>query len=599
MRSTRILLLALAAAAIFAATSLVPACATSGHRSLALDQATVPGDAGAAAPTALGVALFGEPCDAASGPSVAWSPMRRISRVEYDNMVRDLLMDTTQPANGFVPESPMTTGVNFDTNTYAGVSTLIAQQYQQAAEALAQTAVSSASTLAAILPCQTQDTACAQEFIATFANRAFRGQFDATESAALLQVYAATAAQLDFATGIQAVITTVLESPRFLYVIELGQDPPIGSVIALAPYEVAARLSFFLWRSVPDAPLMQAAAGGQLATPAQIQAQAVRMLADPKAVDAIDDFTTQWVELQSTTALGKDTQFTAWNADAKIGSEMRDEALTNVSQLVLSANGDLSTLLTSPSSYVDQDLATFYGATLGSGAPVTVDDPTLTGATAQFFATSLPHRAGLLTNGGIMASQAHTTLPSSVLRGKLVREDILCDTLQPPPPGVPPAPTSVPEGGTTRDEFEAHATIPGCVNCHKYMDPIGFGFGNFDATGAYQTTDANGMQGTFPPIDATGQVNAMNPGEMSATFNGAVDLVTQLAGATQVRQCFTLQELRYALGRIESPDDACSAQQVYQAFTSSSLNVQKLMLALVSSDAFRYRSVETAGSSCQ
>jgi hypothetical protein len=131
------------------------------------------------------------------------------------------------------------------------------------------------------------------------------------------------------------------------------------------------------------------------------------------------------------------------------------------------------------------------------------------------------------------------------------------------------------------------------------MDPIGFGFGHFDATGAYQATDANGLSGTFPAIDASGQVNPMNAGELAVTFNGAVDLVTQLAGATQVKECFALQEMRYAWSRVETLADACSAQEVYGAFTSSGLNVQKLLVAVVRSDAFRYRSVETAGSACR
>lgn len=605
LRTTRALVAAVVVAAALAATSgLVPACATTGHHALDLgsgseaDAAQDEGEAGITAPSALGVGIFSAACKSGA-PRVAWSPMRRISRIEYDNMVRDLLLDTTQPAAAFVPESPMANGVNFDTNTYAGVSTLIAQQYLQSAETLAQTAVTTPATLAAILPCTTQDVTCAAQFIASFANRAFRGQLDATESAALLQIYATVSAQFDFATGIQAVITTVLESPRFLYVLEFGQGSPSGGVVPLSSYEVAGRLALYLWRSVPDDNLMAAAAAGQLATPAQVQAQATRMLADPKARDAIDDFTTQWVELESTATQGKDTQFTAWNADPKIGEEMKDETLTNVSQLVLVDNGNLTTLLTSPTSYVDPDLATFYGATLGTGAAVTVADPGLTSAQARFVSTTLPHRAGILTNGSTLSTQSHTTLPSSVLRGKLVREDILCDAILPPPPSVPPAPTSVPEGGTTRSIFAAHETVPGCINCHKYMDPIGFGFGNFDATGSYQTTDANGMMGTFPPIDATGQINPMGTGELSATFNGAVDLVTQLAASTQVRECFALQELRYALSRIESPDDACSAQQIYKAFTASSLNIQSLMVALVGSDAFLYRSVETAGSTCQ
>jgi hypothetical protein len=133
------------------------------------------------------------------------------------------------------------------------------------------------------------------------------------------------------------------------------------------------------------------------------------------------------------------------------------------------------------------------------------------------------------------------------------------------------------------------------------MDPIGFGFGHFDATGAYQSTDANGFTpaSAYPPIDATGQIIAKNPGEFATTFNGATDLVTQLANAAQVQQCFVVQELRYALSRIETTDDACSAQQAFATFSSSQLNIQKLLVALTGTDAFRYRSVETAGSACQ
>jgi hypothetical protein len=585
----------------FAAALLLAGCATQGHHAPDIgpgDGGGAEGDAGPiTAPAAIGVALFGAPCDGGA-PRVDWSPARRISRVEYDNMVRDLLGDTTRPAESFVPESPMTNGVNFDTNTYTGVSALIAQQYQLAAEALAQNAVSNASTLGALLGCATQDDACAQQFIAAFAGRAYRGQIDDAESAALLQLYETVKAKFDFATGIQGVIAAVLESPRFLYVLEFGGGAPVGSVVALSPQEVAGRLALFLWRSVPDGALMQAAAAGQLATPDQVETQAARMLADPRAADALDDFTTQWVQLQGTPTLGKDTQFAAWNANAKLGEEMKDETLTDVSRTVLTDDGTLGDLLTAPSSWVNQDLATFYGVALGAGQAVTVDDPAL-GAPSSFVRTALPSRAGVLTNASILATQAHTTLPSSVLRGKLVREDILCDVLHPPPPSVPPAPTSVADGGTTRGVFEAHETIPGCVTCHQYMDPIGFGFGHFDATGAFQSTDANGMKGTFPAIDATGKVNAMSAGELQATFDGAVDLVTQLAGATQVRQCFTLQQIRYALGRIETWDDACSAEQIYGAFSAAGLNVQRLVRAVVRSDAFRYRSVQTAGSACR
>ena len=208
-------------------------CATTGHTTPDLGESPATADAGsggAVAPGPLNTSIISNTSLCAAGtPAVDWSPLRRISRVEYDNMVRDLLGDTTQPATTFVPESPMAPGVNFDTNTYTSVSTLILQQYQQAAETLAQAAVDDTNRLNNdILPCQTQDDACAQQFIAAFANRAFRGQLDATESAGLFQVYSSVKAQFDFATGIQAVITAVLESPRFLYVLEFGHGTPNG-----------------------------------------------------------------------------------------------------------------------------------------------------------------------------------------------------------------------------------------------------------------------------------------------------------------------------------------------------------------------------------
>ena len=169
-------------------------CATPGHATPDLDDGgTTDGGAayaGAAAPAPINTRLISDTSLCAPGaPTVDWSPLRRISRVEYDNMVRDLLGDTTQPATAFVSESPMAGGVNFDTNTYTSVSALIVQQYQQAAETLAQAAVADTNRLNKVLPCSTQDDTCAQQFIASFANRAFRGQLDATESAGLFQVY--------------------------------------------------------------------------------------------------------------------------------------------------------------------------------------------------------------------------------------------------------------------------------------------------------------------------------------------------------------------------------------------------------------------------
>jgi hypothetical protein len=594
----------LAWSAVFAG-SFALACANGGHKAL-------PGDGdqeGPGATPSSGLATAfppGKPvgtqlisntalCSGAA-TAVGPSPLRRISRVEYDNMVRDLLGDATQPANGFVSESPLANGVNFDTNTYTLVtSTLIPQQYLQAAETLAEAAVT--KNLSTVVSCSSQaNDACATQFIGDFANRAFRGQLDATESSSLFQLYSDVKAQFDFATGIQAVITAVLTSPRFLFVLEFGDGSASGGVVPLSPSETATRLALYLWRSIPDDVLLKAAAAGQLATPDDLEAQVVRMLKDDRARDALNDFATQWLELENADAVTKDTQYGDWSP--ALAHDLRMETLDTYGSLVLSENGGLTDLLTSPSSYINEDVGTFYGVSVSGTADALGFTKTNVNPDPAH-----PVRAGILTDGSVLATQAHTLLPSPVLRGKLVREQVLCDPIPPPPAGlnIPPPPLTVAAGTTTRDEFEAHADNPLCTGCHKYMDPIGLGFGHFDASGKYQATDANGDTdgaAKFAPIDATGAVNPIFTGDLSATFDGALDLAKQLAASDRVQECFALEQIRYALGRLESTADACSAQKVFQAF-SPSLNIQALMTAVVRSDAFRYRTVVTPGSACQ
>jgi hypothetical protein len=551
------------------------------------------GGASITMPTSIGLSAIEDTTLCHAGQvSVGATPLRRLSRIEYNNMVRDLGLDPTgsQPANQFVSEQKI--AGNFNSNTYAGISgTLINRQYLEAAEALATNAVTSAS-IGKLISCAAQaNAACAQQFIGDFGNRAFRGQLDSDTSATLLQLYNDVNAQFaDFTTGIQAVITAVLTSPRFLFVLEFGQPGASGAAIPLSPMETATRLSLFIWRSLPDQTLIDAASGGQLATADQVQTQATRMLADAKAQPALRDFANQWLDIENMDAVTKDTQFKNWTP--VLAQELHNETLTTFSSSVATDNTDFPSLLTSTSSYVNSDLAAYYS----TGTPGTGNSTSYTKTPVG--TTSAP-RMGLLTHASVLAMHAHTSLPSPTLRGRLVRQQILCDQIAPPPAQVggtviPPPPTSLPAGTTTRQQYMQHFGVNQlCSSCHQYMDYVGFGFDNYDATGAYITAEG----GTA--VDSSGMFMAMDPNGLTGAFTGGNDMITKLAASTQARECFALQEIRYAIQRSEMAGDACSAQQAYQAFQGGGFNVQKLVLAIVRTDSFRNRSAVNAGAACQ
>jgi hypothetical protein len=552
-----------------------------------------------AQPPVSGLSLFaGSSC---GGPvTVGSSPVRRLSRIEYDNMVRDLGIDpnNTHPATQFVTEQKIDSGKagNFNTNTYATISgTLINQQYLEAAEALATAAVANSNVLSSLLPsssCGTKNAACASQFISTWANRAFRGQLDAAESTALNTLYANVSAQFDFSTGIQAVIEAVLTSPRFLFVLEFGQpdSDPSAAAVALTPMELATRLALYLWRSIPDQTLIDAANGGTLVSASDVAAQATRMLADAKAKAALADFADQWLDIENMNAVTKDTQFTKWTAT--VAADLHTESLTTFTQAVL-GNSSFTSLLTSGSSYINAGLASFYGL---SGSP--------TFNTATTVNTAANPRMGILSQGSVLASHSHTSLMSPTKRGRLIRQQILCEEIPDPPAAIggvpiPPPPTTLPADQTTRTQYLNHvspggATNATCNNCHQYMDWIGFGFDNYDATGSYITKEGTAT------VDPSGKfIPYPNSTDISGTFQNMTEMITQLSASQQVDQCFALEEIRYALLRSETTADACSAQQIYQAFMASNYNISKLIVAVVSSNSFMYRTPVSAGQACQ
>jgi hypothetical protein len=526
--------------------------------------------------------------------SVGRTPLRRLSRVEYNSMVRDLLGDDTKPALGFVSEEKV---VGFNSNSYTPVNATINRQYLEAAEKLAEATVT--NRMSTVFACgATPADSCIQQSIESFAKRAFRGQLEDAQKAALLELYSATKTQFDVPTAMQAVITAVLTSPRFLFVLEFGQtgvSPGPGGAVPLTSWEVAARLALYLWRSVPDQTLSQAADAGMLSTPDQLEAQATRMLADGKAKAALADFADQWLDIESMDAVTKDTQFQAvWSP--KVAKALHTETLTTFTQAVLADDASFMQLLTSSTSYLNTDLAQYYGVSVSS-SEFTKTNPNPTPAA--------PIRAGILTQGAFLATHAHTTLGSPVLRGKILRASLFCSPT--PPPSsikdlvIPPAPNQVTAGKTTRDLAFAHSQKESrCIGCHIGMDNLGFAMGYYDAAGMPFAKNAAGkFVENDQVIDATGQFTNVAPDLDGKPFDGALDMVQQMAASDQVRACFAVEQFRYALSRVETSADACSLQAANTAFSGANFNLKKLVLAMVRTDAFRHRTVITPGSACQ
>jgi len=507
----------------------------------------------------------------ASTPEPGPATVRRLTRFEWDNSVRDLLGDDSQVAKSFVQEE---VAYGFANNAEAlSVSPVLAEQYMDAAETVADTAV---ARLDKILPCDPVaigENACAFTFIDRFAARAYRRPATADEIKRLRAVYDKARVDGDFATGIRWVIEVILQSPQFLYRIEPSiAETPQAKVVAVTGYEMASRLSYFLWGTSPDDVLLAAAQTGHLLSETDIAAQAKRMIADPRARQSVANFHAQWLQLDAIDTANKSSEVFPEFDDHVRRSLKRETELFVES--VFWGDGRLETLMTAPYTFVDERLAIFYGYAM----------PNTTAFLKAYFPRG--RRGGLLTQGAILAVHAKANQTSPVARGKFVRERILCHELTPPPPTVDTTPPVVDPSKTTRERFAMHTKNSMCAGCHKYTDPIGFAFEHYDAVGRYRETE-NGLA-----IDSTATLT--DTLDVDGPIDGAIDLGSRLARSEQVRACVVKQWFRYAYGRKETDADTCTLATLNKRFAAKNHDMRELLVALTQADPFRFRRVEGA-----
>jgi hypothetical protein len=507
-------------------------------------------------------------CPGDVAPPVTAARVRRFTRTEFDRSVSALLGEDLRMSGDFPPD---TTSAGYTNQAdVLEVNSVLADALHAAAEKLARLAVDKLSALA---PCAADaDDACARRFISDFAGRAYRRPLTAEEEASLFSVYEVGKEGADFAAGIGLMLEVVFQSPNFLYKTELGPASADGTrgKLRLTPREIATELAYLVTGGPPDDALAKAADGGDLSTADGREQEARRLLRHPWAMKQMSTFFFQWIGIDKVEQLSKDEgAFPGF--DGGLAAKLREETEAFVQHVAFHGDGKLETLLTAAYTFADADIARLYGVDLPKGSPfVRIDlDPR--------------QRSGLLTQPSVLATFAHVDQDSPVRRGKFVYTRLFCKDIPSPPKTVDTTPPRPDTHTTTRARYEAHLTDDTCRACHQYMDPIGFGFENYDGIGRFRTRE-NGY-----PIDASGRLTNT---DSDGTFEGAVELGEILADSAEVRACFTQQWFQYAMARSAEPAETCSIRAAFDDFLQGKGRISDVVIQIARSEAFVERAAQ-------
>lgn len=484
--------------------------------------------------------------------------MRRLSRHEINQTLNDLLgTEVGSPADAF-PADPRK--ANFENNASAlGFPPVLAEQMWSLARQLSQ---QRAATLAG---CADASANCGRSFIESFGKRAWRRPLEAAEVDRLMKVFDMGSGE-SFARGIEMAAQTIMLSLPFIYRVEVGtspapQDPEHRR--RLSSWEMASRLSYTLWNTMPDEELFEAAEQDRLGTEADMQAQVERMLTTPRGHGTISEFHRQWLNLSSLGAVNKDPErFPKWSD--VIARGLAEELSRFLDEVAF--EGNYKDLFTSQALHLNETLAKFYGLDLSLGKDierVQVTDPRRAG--------------GLLTHAGLFSLLSGFDQTSPTVRGHFVREQLLCDAVASPPPTVDNTPPSLDKATTGRARYQAYLDAPACGDCHRLMDPIGFGLEAYDASGVHRTEEGG------QSIDDSGEV----VGHAIGRFSGAAELAQGLAASDTTRACLATQWLRFALGRLEVEADEPLIEALSEALANGS-GYLGMIRAFTRSDAFLY-----------
>lgn len=533
------------------------------------------------------------------------APLTRMTAEQYQNTVRDLFAPVDVGRVLFPVELRGRGG--FENNVTLNTATpALVETYQRAATQVAQQAVAQIDTL---LPCDRNTETCGRDWLVGLAERAWRRPLTDIERDTLVADYEAWKSQYGLDTAMELSIQLLLQSPDFLYFPRFGDDAPSpgDNAIPLTDWELASRLSYFLWNSMPDAELMDLAREGRLRQRQVLADQAFRMLADGRAVDMVVSFHRQNWDFDDVGANPIDLDFYAPVFEARgmveeddksdyyyleYSPQVRFESDVFVAQHVFHGDARLRTLLTSNqawvtpavaeiayqqsvdenlepvlwAAYVPQEGNDEWGLYAGDYFPITLD-PT--------------QRAGLFTMAGFLIAKAGPQQPAPVRRGVTILDRLMCTEPPPPPGDVPPLEqTEGQDPKTNRDKYAIHSESEACAGCHRSIDGIGLTFENYDSMGRWRDTD-NGH-----PVDATGELLGT---DQDGNVTNAVELMQRLGRSRAIHDCYVEQWFRYAFGRNETTEDAPTLEALQEGFWGSEGNILQLVVNLAGSYSFRHR----------
>jgi hypothetical protein len=410
---------------------------------------------------------------------------------------------------------------------------------------------------------------CAKQIVSTLARRAYRRPVTAADEQRIMSFYETVSREHGFEAGIEAAVQRILASPQFILRIE--HDPAPGAVHPVSDIELASRLSFFLWSSIPDDELLKVAAEGGLKRPGTLDREVRRMLSNPKSSAIVDNFAGQWLQLRNVRNVLPNSDLFP-DFDDNLRQSFRRETEMFFDSIIREDRNVLD-LLTADYSFINERLARHYGI------------PDIYGSHFRRVTFTDPARRGLLGQGSIFAITSHAERTSPVLRGKWVLENILGMPVPPPPPDVPPLKerTDAEKPRTMREQMVEHRANPVCASCHKVMDPIGFALENFDAVGSWRSRES-GLE-----IDASGELAD------GTKVNGVVELRQALTRDPELFVgTFTEKLLTYALGRGLDYKDMPAVRKIVRQAAPVNYKFSAIVMGIVQSTPFQMRMVPVA-----